>query len=70
MINPTSLSRFKKSALRIDGEIISFTYGQMKSLEAVSKMVKKNGGLVFNSLENMAEVLNSIEREPTVIDVY
>lgn len=35
-----------------------FTVGQRKSLAAVERMVKDNGGLVFHSLEDVAGYLN------------
>lgn len=38
--------------------IKSFTYGQMKSLNQVARMVKENGGQVFYSLEDVADYLN------------
>lgn len=36
-----------------------FTKHQQKSLEQVQKMVKSNGGKAFNSLDEIAEFLNS-----------
>jgi len=43
--------------LPVDGEN-EFDNGQMKSLMAVSKMVKNNGGKVFSDLTTLAEFLN------------
>ena len=37
----------------------SFDKGQLKSLEAVSKMVASNGANVFSDLKSVAEFLNS-----------
>jgi hypothetical protein len=42
--------------LKEDG--ISFTVGQWMSLSSVSKMVKKNGGRVFDSLRMAAQFMN------------
>ena len=42
--------------LKEDG--ISFTVGQWRSLSSVSKMVKKNGGRVFDSLRMAAQFMN------------
>ena len=36
-----------------------FTPGQLRSLDAVAKLVKANGGQAFNTLEECAEYLNS-----------
>jgi len=44
--------------LQRDGEF-SFDLGQIKSLLAVGAMVKKNGGLQFMSLKEVADFLNS-----------
>lgn len=38
-----------------------FDYGQTKSLDNVAKMVKRNGGKSFNSLEEIVKYLNDIE---------
>ena len=37
-----------------------FTKGQLKSLDQVGKMVKDNGGKVFNNLDDVAKYLNNI----------
>lgn len=39
---------------------ISFSIGEMKSLNQVGEIVKRNGGKYFRSLENVAEFLNAI----------
>jgi len=44
-------------ALSTDGDD-SFTSAQMKSLSAVAKMVKKNGGQVFDNLRDAANYMN------------
>jgi hypothetical protein len=41
--------------------IYVFPVGEWKSLEMVAKMVKRNGGRVYYSLESAAEYLNAIE---------
>ena len=46
------------SYLTHDNEL-SFTKGQMKSLDAVGQMVKRNGGKYINSLKDVADYLNS-----------
>ncbi|WP_122639856.1 nucleoside 2-deoxyribosyltransferase domain-containing protein [Romboutsia sp. Marseille-P6047] len=38
---------------------IYFNKGQLKSLEQVGKMVRKNGGKYFRTLEDVAEYLNA-----------
>lgn len=38
----------------------SFDKGQMKSLEQVKEMVKRNGGKVFESLSEIASFLNTV----------
>jgi len=43
--------------LRSDGDL-EFTLGQWKSLGAVAKMVRKNGGQVFDNLKSAAVYLN------------
>ena len=43
-----------------DKDNYKFTKHQIKSLEAVSKMVKKNGGCCFSSLEEVSEYLNEL----------
>jgi hypothetical protein len=40
----------------IGGE--QFTKGQIKSIEAVGKMVERNGGKLFRSLKDVADYLN------------
>lgn len=37
---------------------LSFDYGQLKSLNAVGEMVKRNGGQFFTALDEVAEYLN------------
>jgi len=44
--------------LKEDGDAV-FTPGQWKSLGAVSRMVKKNGGHVFDNLKSAAIYLNA-----------
>jgi hypothetical protein len=44
--------------LSIDGEL-AFTPGQMRSLDAVAKMVERNGSKAFRSLEAVAGYLNA-----------
>ena len=41
-----------------DKEEYKFTKGQIKSLDSVSKMIDKNGGKYFTSLNDIAEYLN------------
>lgn len=38
-----------------------FTDGQWRSLDAVAQMVKRNGGVVFDSLESAAQYINAID---------
>jgi len=47
--------------LRDDGDL-RFTEGQWKSLGAVAKMVKKNGGQVFDHLKSAARYIGECER--------
>lgn len=42
-----------------DGSIIQFSKSQMKSLNQVGEMVKRNGGQYFTLLTEVAEFLNS-----------
>ena len=42
-----------------DGSIIRFSKSQMKSLNQVGEMVKRNGGQYFTLLTEVAEFLNS-----------
>lgn len=41
-----------------DDDEIKFDKGQIKSLEAVSKMIEKNGGKCFENLSDIADYLN------------
>lgn len=41
-----------------DDEDLTFTDGQWRSLDAVSKMVKSNGGHIFDNLVDAANYLN------------
>ncbi len=41
----------------------SFTDGQIRSLQAVSEMIKRNGGRVFDDLYDVAMFLNSFGKE-------
>ena len=45
--------------LRGDGKE-EFNEGQWRSLKAVAKLVKSNGGLVFNNLREAAEVISKL----------
>ena len=47
--------------LQEDGDY-EFTYGQLKSLEALCKMIVLNGSIAFSSLEDDALYLNKIGR--------
>ena len=51
---------FLGSDLNKNGESKSFTIGQMKSLGAVERMVKKNGAIVLNGLEQLSFFLNHV----------
>lgn len=42
----------------IDAPYLMFSYGQMKSLNKVGEMVKRNGGEYFTSLKEVANYLN------------
>lgn len=42
--------------------LLSFQYPHLKSLMAVSEMVKRNGGQSFDSLESIAEFVNDQAR--------
>lgn len=42
----------------IDAPSLMFSYGQMKSLNKVGEMVKRNGGEYFTSLKEVANYLN------------
>jgi hypothetical protein len=41
-----------------DNEELKFTKAQIKSLESVSKMIKKNGGQWFSTLSEISNYLN------------
>ena len=43
---------------KADDEDYQFTIGQRKSLDAVAKMIKRNGGKVFGNLIHVANYLN------------
>lgn len=43
-----------------DGQLTEFTPKQMKSFDAISKILEMNGSKTFNSLESVAEYLNSV----------
>lgn len=45
-----------------------FDYGQTKSLDNVAKMVERNGGKSFNSLEEIIKYLNDVEDTITFIN--
>lgn len=45
--------------LRSDSGVPDFSDGQWKSLNAVAKMVERNGGVVFTDLESAALWLNN-----------
>jgi hypothetical protein len=51
-------------SLRTD-EKDSFTDGQWRSLDAVAQMVKRNGGVAFDSLESAAHYINAIDKVAT-----
>ena len=40
---------------------LSFTEAQLKSLKAVEKLIKNNGGKAFDSLESVADYLNKLD---------
>jgi hypothetical protein len=44
-----------------DGEELSFSPAQTKSLAAVERMVAKNGATVFNTLADVAAYLNAMQ---------
>lgn len=44
---------------RYPGDKINFSISEMKSLNAVGKMIEKNGGKYFKSLEEVANYLNA-----------
>lgn len=46
--------------LENDGDFV-YSSAQLKSLKAVEKMVGKNGGVVFDSLENVAAYVNGFD---------
>lgn len=43
----------------LDGETVVFDEGDIRSLKAVEKMITNNGGIVLDTLEEIAEYLNS-----------
>lgn len=48
-----------QNAINENGFILKkFSYGQIKSLNQVGEMVKRNGGKYFRDLESVAEYLN------------
>ncbi len=53
---------FLKKDIDDEGDEISFDKGQIKSLEMVSKMVKENGGKIFDDLKDISKFLNSNEK--------
>lgn len=51
-----------------DDEGLEFAPGQLRSLSQVANMVRKNGGEVFASLEEVANYLNNIKKWYWLID--
>lgn len=44
-----------------DDNGLSFTEGQIKSLQMTEKMIQENGAMTFKSLEEIAEYINNID---------